>query len=312
MIDMDTGGDRIVDEPTLLKALLRVRHWQKRETFAQQWDSVAKTIDSRLVGSCPAHAQFYRWLRGSVRSMPHPDACRILEAMFPGWTVQQLFQPVRLSRSKLLPAPTVESNNHSIMNAIATGLDDRMMIQTELEESRSGSPDLVAAYAMRGLISRPKWNEAICGAKKHLWLYGMAELGYALDDSVPKILEAAVGNGCEIRVLLLDPDYPGTAGIDADEGSPPGTLAARIRSSLMRFQQISKECGPAMHVRVYNAPPTVSIVRGDDRMIVTPYLRFFVGSNSPSLELQYTSRGKMFDRYVRHFQSTWDLARDAQ
>ncbi|MGH3773287.1 MAG: XRE family transcriptional regulator [Pseudonocardiaceae bacterium] len=92
----------------MLKALLRVRHWQKRETFSRQWDRVAKTIDSSLVGMCPAHAQFYRWLAGNIRGMPHPDACRVLEEMFPGVTVQQLFQPVRARRSELLGPPRAQ------------------------------------------------------------------------------------------------------------------------------------------------------------------------------------------------------------
>lgn len=109
--NMNTGDDRLIDEPTLLKALLKVRHWQKLDTFAHQWDKVAKIIDPRLVGSCPAHAQFYRWLRGSVRSMPHPDACMILEGMFPEWTVQQLFRPVRTRRSALQPTPVAKSDS---------------------------------------------------------------------------------------------------------------------------------------------------------------------------------------------------------
>ncbi|MGH3830074.1 MAG: hypothetical protein ACRDRS_06410 [Pseudonocardiaceae bacterium] len=98
---MEVDGDPVVDEPTLLKALLRVRHWQKRETFSRQWDKIAKELDSSLVGTCPAHAQFYRWLRGNVRGIPHPDACRILEEMFPRFTIQQLFQPVQAHRSEL-------------------------------------------------------------------------------------------------------------------------------------------------------------------------------------------------------------------
>ncbi|MGH3719767.1 MAG: XRE family transcriptional regulator [Pseudonocardiaceae bacterium] len=115
---MEADEDRLVDEPTLLKALLRVRHWQTRETFSRQWDKVAKTLDSSLVGTCPAHAEFYRWLRGNIRGMPHPDACRVLEAMFPGVTVQQFFQPVRARRSELLgppraPLPTVDNDSAS-------------------------------------------------------------------------------------------------------------------------------------------------------------------------------------------------------
>ncbi|MGQ0775035.1 MAG: hypothetical protein ACT4NY_11560 [Pseudonocardiales bacterium] len=58
---------------------------------------------------------------------------------------------------------------------------------------------MVTAYPMRGRISRPKWNDTIRGCKKSLWLYGMAELGYALDDEVPIILEEAARAGCDIR-----------------------------------------------------------------------------------------------------------------
>ncbi|MGH3826162.1 MAG: hypothetical protein ACRDQX_03160, partial [Pseudonocardiaceae bacterium] len=84
-----TGGV----EPTLLKALLRARHWQKHSTFVREWDKVARTIDPQLKGSWPQHAQFYRWLRGDLRGLPYPDACRVLEAMFPEHKVGELFRP---------------------------------------------------------------------------------------------------------------------------------------------------------------------------------------------------------------------------
>ena len=80
-------------EPTLLKELLRARHWQKHATFVREWDKVARVIDPQLKGSWPQHAQFYRWLRGDLRGLPYPDACRVLEAMFPGYRVKDLFRP---------------------------------------------------------------------------------------------------------------------------------------------------------------------------------------------------------------------------
>jgi len=80
-------------EPTLLKVLLRTRHWQKHSTFVKEWDKVARSIDSQLVGSWPRHAQFYRWLRGDLRELPYPDACRVLESMFPQYSVKTLFEP---------------------------------------------------------------------------------------------------------------------------------------------------------------------------------------------------------------------------
>jgi hypothetical protein len=143
-----------------------------------------------------------------------------------------------------------------------------------------------------------------------LWLYGMAEFGYAIDDEVPGIMADATARGCDVRVLLLDPDYVGATDLDVEEGNPPGTLGPRIRASLRRFHQMRENCGPSMKIRVYGAHPTVSIVRGDDQMLLTPYVRFFIGSNSPTLEFRAGPTRQMFDRYARHVEHVWQLARD--
>jgi hypothetical protein len=169
---------------------------------------------------------------------------------------------------------------------------------------------IAAAYSGRGSVSREHWNEIIEGASKRIWLYGMAEFGYATDDDVPGILTSATARGCEVRILLLNPDYAGTVTIDADEGSPPGTLSTRIRAALARFLKMQEECGGGMEIRVYESYPSVSVICGDDRMIVTPYLQFSIGNNSPTYELVSGAAPKIFDRYTRHFEETWKRAKD--
>jgi Domain of unknown function (DUF5919) len=166
----------------------------------------------------------------------------------------------------------------------------------------------VRPYAGRGLISREQWNAIISGTADRLWLYGMAEFGYATDDEVPAILKAAAESGCSVRVLLLDPDCPAATEADADEGSPPGTLPSRIRASLARFEAMRRDC-PAIEVRLYSSYPTVSIVRGDGEMLVTPYLRYVLGSNSPTFALTADSAPGLFSRYERHFESIWANSR---
>jgi transcriptional regulator with XRE-family HTH domain len=173
-----------------------------------------------------------------------------------------------------------------------------------------GAGEPVRTYADRGLVSRDQWNAIISGVNQELWLYGMAEYGYATDDDVPAILKRATARGCLVRVLLLNPGSPQSAVIDRDEGNPAGTLAARTRAALGRFGEMRRQCGPRMRVRVYDEYPTVSVVRGDDAMLVTPYLRFFIGSNSPTFEFRSDQAPKMFTRYARHFESTWNNAED--
>ena len=79
------------EQEVAFKALIRQRH-MSYEAFCREWDRVAKSLDDVLTGHYPGRAQYYRWLRGELANKrPYPDACRILEAMFPGWPVEGLF-----------------------------------------------------------------------------------------------------------------------------------------------------------------------------------------------------------------------------
>jgi hypothetical protein len=192
----------------------------------------------------------------------------------------------------------------SLMTA-ATGII-RSIAELVPEPVRTaGSTDLVKAYPMRGLVGRFRWNEVIGNAATHIWLYGMAEHGYAEDDQVPVILRNAALSNCEIRILLISPTYPGLTSIDADEDNPNGTLAVRTRASLRRFSRMRTACEGRMQIRTYDSAPAVSIVRGDNKMLMTPYVRFMLGNNSPTFELDKASNDGLFDRYCRHFERAW-------
>jgi transcriptional regulator with XRE-family HTH domain len=184
--------------------------------------------------------------------------------------------------------------------------------QASGKQRQPGRPaaESVKPYADRGLVGRQQWNGIIRDASSEVWLYGMAEFGYASDDAVPSILARATARGCRVRVLLLSPRSQSSEAIDRDEGHPPGTLAARITAALARFGQMRRACGARMQIRVYDEYPTVSVVRGDDAMLVTPYLRFFIGSNSPTFEFRADQAPKLFTRYARHVENTWKLAKD--
>lgn len=77
---------------THLKLLLNQRHLQAHGAFCREYDRVAGANDPGLVGSWPSRATLHRWMAGAVQRLPYPDHCRVLEAMFPGWTVERLLQ----------------------------------------------------------------------------------------------------------------------------------------------------------------------------------------------------------------------------
>lgn len=90
---MTSSNSEARDEVPLLKVLLKSRHLQAYSSFAREYRKVAGKIDRALAATEPSKAQFYRWLSGELINMPHSQHCRVLEAMFPDWSVEQLFEP---------------------------------------------------------------------------------------------------------------------------------------------------------------------------------------------------------------------------
>lgn len=85
-----------MDTATLLAALIRRRHL-KYETFKTEYTKTA--IDVAPDDRPPSRAQYYRWTGGDLKGgVPYPDACRVLEAMFPPWTAADLFGPFNADR----------------------------------------------------------------------------------------------------------------------------------------------------------------------------------------------------------------------
>jgi hypothetical protein len=99
------------NSPVRLKVLLRERHWQTYRTFSTEYDKAARKVDPALVGVGPSRAQFHRWTTGQVKGLPYPDHLRVLEKMFPGWTAEQLFEPVIEDRAEHPPADTPASTD---------------------------------------------------------------------------------------------------------------------------------------------------------------------------------------------------------
>jgi hypothetical protein len=83
--------------PILLRELLEQRHARAYDRFLRQYEETAGRVarelsEPKLAHSTISHAQYERWLRGALRNLPHPDHCRILEAML-GRPAADLFAP---------------------------------------------------------------------------------------------------------------------------------------------------------------------------------------------------------------------------
>lgn len=81
----------MTEAPILLKVLLTERHMQPHPVFCREYEKAARRIDPALVATAPGREQYQRWLSGRVKTKPHPHHCRVLERMFPGRSVMELF-----------------------------------------------------------------------------------------------------------------------------------------------------------------------------------------------------------------------------
>jgi phosphatidylserine/phosphatidylglycerophosphate/cardiolipin synthase-like enzyme len=184
-------------KPIVLKMLLQQRHLQTYSTFCREYDRVAATADPTLRGGWPSRAQFYRWLSGDLIGLPYADHCRILEALFPGWKVDQLFQTHDGGIDYIPEPPTSQPQTPTIRSIAPTEPADHTVDQ------------VVAFYPHRSDTPKKLWMDLLVQAQEEISLFANASL--FLPEENPEaigILNAKAASGVRVRILLGDPEHP--------------------------------------------------------------------------------------------------------
>lgn len=187
---------------------------------------------------------------------------------------------------------------------------------------------MVRVYRGRKGIPPEEWNEFVRRAHNHIWLYGMAEGGYARDPEIsgvdadgdrertPGILEERAQDGCEVKILLMDPEGPMAEKVGEEQSGIArwAGVTTEIQQALRVFERLRCEAGKARHdtadedriqVRVHAEYPQVSIVRSDSEMLVTHYLRFRRGNECFTFRIRDVANG-VFASYAEHFRRMWN------
>ncbi|MGH3874740.1 MAG: hypothetical protein ACRDSR_25095 [Pseudonocardiaceae bacterium] len=252
-------------EQTLLKALLRARYWQKHSTFVREWDKVAKALDPQLEGSWPRHAQFYRWLRGDLRELPYPDACRVLESMFPQYNVRDLFRPC---------SPESMHGGEPIAGNAIEEMDPLIKAGVSQLWPRTG-PDV-----LYDLVSR------INGAHHEVSMFGLTRNFYASAEMLPLFESKA----CEIPVTfyVMDPhcdsrrDRYRIEPAEAAMEDPARYKREILRPLLAASQRVSSATSSAgLRIFTYNFPCSFAIEKIDRSCRVMLYGHGKRGTEGP-------------------------------
>jgi hypothetical protein len=192
----------VTAKPIVLKMLLQHRHLQTHRAFCREYDRVAAGIDPILRGGWPSKAQFYRWLTGDLVGIPYADHCRVLEKMFPGWTVDQLFQ-ANDDGIEFVPEPSKAQSGTSSRSRPAgpqpvPGRRGDSLVVDQLKEARI--TDLwprTNPAVLDDLLTR------VNNAREEITVYGLTRNFYAKDDMLPLFEAKAVE--MPVTFYVMDP-----------------------------------------------------------------------------------------------------------
>lgn len=273
MPDRGTQAPTTAGESTQLAVLVRARGWNRFGVFCAEYQKAARTLDKALLASTPSRAQLHRWLSGQLRRLPYVNHCRVLEAMFPGWTAEQLL------------GPPVESTP-ATPAMLLTSLDTTVAPVKPL----GAHADVAAIFASRSeFMANVSPLELFDGASR-IEAAGLS-LNMLCQQFADQRLRQLVERGARIEALFLKPGGDAIAAREAEEGIAPGQLSTLTSLNIDLLLRI-RDGAPSdvqenVAVKVYDEPIRFNLTFVDaECCIVQPYLPALRGVDSPTLLVQ--------------------------
>lgn len=161
---------------------------------------------------------------------------------------------------------------------------------------------LIGAFSSRGASIKSEYDERLAKVRHRIDVMGFGQR--ALREDYSQDFSRWKRNAV-IRILLLDPEYPGpdlnyAAQRDSEEGSPAGTIAGEVRQFV---SEVARLLDDNFQIRLYRCLPAVNIFRVDDELFWGPYLIKRVSRNSPTFLV--ARGGVMFDTFTAQFEEVW-------
>jgi len=276
----------------LLRVLLKARHLHVYSAFAREYRKVASKVDRELAHTGPSKAQFYRWISGNLVKLPHSQHCRVLESMFPEWTVGQMFEPYDGSLDFVPDASRAKLSASPVPHAPAP------------QPAANVPPEFVALYAHRADTPNELWLNLLKAATDRIDLFANASLFLPEDNpEAVSIIREKAAAGVQVRILMGDPNSEAAKLRGYEERLFEG-IPGRIQMALAYYRPLVDVEG--VEFRLHATALYNSIFRYDDEMLVNQHIYGTYGYIAPTLHLRKRPSGDLFDTYMRSFDRIWD------
>lgn len=292
----------MADKPTVLKVLLRQRHLQGHRAFCKEYDKLAKKLEPDLVGSGPSKAQFYRWLSRDLQGLPYAHHCRVLEAMFPGWTAEQLFQE-HTGDIKFVPEPPNTTGGN------VAGSPKPAVASTQ------GTADVTAVFPSRPAFSHEIPPHELFDGAEQISMVGLS-LNLLCQSYPDRSLLDLLESGTVVQCLFLDPAGRYIREREREESHPEGVLSTLTTLNIQTLQRLQGKLSPEargnLRIRTYDEAVRFNITVIDDATcVVQLYLPDARGVESPTfvVEKQPGPPG-LFETFSQVFESMWARSKE--
>ncbi|MFI5715462.1 DUF5919 domain-containing protein [Nocardia sp. NPDC051750] len=283
---------------TVLKALLQQRHIQTLSAFNREYDRHAIKVDPALVGAGPRKAQFYRWLSGDLTGLPYPHHCRILQAMFPDSSVDELFR-------KYEPAGDRSAAKR-----------DRPGKLPPRQQLLSSTADVEAVFPTRIAFAQEMPPQQLFGGATTIDIAGIS-LNMLCQQYSDREIVQLLGSGTAMRCLFLDPQGDEIRRREVEEDQAPGALSGLTALNIGVLQRICENLSAAstgsMQIRTYDETARFNIVLVDSELcVVQPYLPLARGLESPTFVARKSATAGIFDTFAGVFDGIWTRGKEVR
>lgn len=280
----------MVQRPILLNVLVQQRQLVRYGMFRAAYENAAKKVDRALVGTAPSRAQLHRWISGGLKRLPHTDHCRVLQRMFPGWTVDQLFAPCPDGLLLADPArpPDGPASPPEPAPAHVAPLDAPVTPDPPLS-------DVAAVFTTRAEFTCAMPPQAMFDDAQEIRAAGLS-LNLLCQQYPDQRLRRLVQSGARLECLFLDPDGEAIRAREREEGYTDHFLSTLTKLNIEVLSRVRDrlpaEVRDRLSLAVYDETIRFGIVLIDGATcVMQPYLPQARGVDSPTFLLRRDPTG---------------------
>lgn len=188
--------------------------------------------------------------------------------------------------------------------ADALGVSERVLWPDEVPDQEHSDSIAAETIEVHAAHAAPDWRELLTETRERAWLLDLT-LADIIADGDGRLLADAAARGCQVRVLISDPDSVHLAIAEQDAGRHVDlTTRPACAADLERVARTLTP-HPAIGLRSFVSAGSYRLLIFDDQALVRLLMPGVDMRTMPLLHLTRADSEQLFDRFREHFDALW-------